>query len=155
MTPTQQNTTSIVQEHGVDLLLGGHDHLYFVGKGCDAWENFDKNQEVLGAESDKGDTLVIKSGSDFRDLSEIMLELSSTPDGSVRNKVISKVTGKRHEILPELRSKESLGDLLKKLLKSVDSTLKAPVCEVTNTVDVRSGFIRLQEVSIFTYLFET
>ena len=77
----------------MDLLLGGHDHLYYISKGVNAWENHEVNQDVLGAEGDNGDVLVVKSGTDFRDLSEVVLELSDTPKGSVRRKVISKITG--------------------------------------------------------------
>jgi hypothetical protein len=121
--------------------------LYFVSQGVDGWENLDRNKRPLGTESvDKGDILVVKSGSDFRDLSEMTLELSSTPEGSVRNKVISKITGKRHEIIPGMRSSKSLEDLLKTLLSAVDKTLGAPLCKVDVTVDVRSTYIRVKEV---------
>jgi 2',3'-cyclic-nucleotide 2'-phosphodiesterase (5'-nucleotidase family) len=91
--PLAQKTTSIASHHGVDLILGGHDHIYFASRGVTSWENFDVNESVLGAESDDGDILVIKSGTDFRDLSEINLKLISTPDGSVRKKVISEISG--------------------------------------------------------------
>lgn len=59
-----------------------------------SWENYDTSQEVLGAEQDKGDVLVVKSGTDFRDLSELALELAQTPPGSIRRKVIRSITGK-------------------------------------------------------------
>jgi 5'-nucleotidase len=95
--------------------------------------------------------LVVKSGSDFRDLSEMTLELSSTPGGSVRNKVISKITGKRHEVIPSMRSSKPLADLLKNLLSSVDKTLKAPLCKTDVKVDVRSRYIRVEEVLLLLY----
>jgi len=78
----------------VDIILGGHDHLYFVGRGVDEWDNYNLSGHVLGAEGDKGDVLVIKSGTDFRDISEICLELKDTPVGSARKKLISRITGK-------------------------------------------------------------
>jgi hypothetical protein len=53
-------------------------------------------QDVLGAENDFGDVLVLKSGSDFRDLSEFTLELEDTPPGSVRKKIIKRITGRLH-----------------------------------------------------------
>lgn len=77
----------------MDLILGGHDHLYYVSKGVDSWEGFDVHEKVLGAEHDLGDVLCVKSGSDFRDLSEINLELEVTPAVSVRNKIIKRITG--------------------------------------------------------------
>lgn len=79
--------------HGVDLILGGHDHLYYASKGVSSWDNYDVNEKALGAEDDNGDILVVKSGTDFRDLSEISLELVDSPSGSIRGKVISKITG--------------------------------------------------------------
>lgn len=76
------------------MILGGHDHLYFVGKGVDSWENYDLSSKVLGGEDDKGDVLVVKSGTDFRDLSELILEIEDVRDeGAVRKKVIKKITG--------------------------------------------------------------
>jgi hypothetical protein len=78
----------------VDIILGGHDHLYFVGRGADEWDNYDLSGHALGAEEDRGDVLVVKSGTDFRDISEICLELEDTPEGSARKKLISRVTGK-------------------------------------------------------------
>lgn len=51
-------------------------------------------QNVLGAENDLGDVLVLKSGSDFRDLSEFTLELEDTPPGSVRKKIIKRIDGR-------------------------------------------------------------
>lgn len=76
------------------MILGGHDHLYFVGKGVDSWENYDLTTEVLGGEDDKGDVLIVKSGTDFRDLSELMLDIEDVmEEGVIRNKVIRKITG--------------------------------------------------------------
>ena len=59
----------------------------------DNWDGFDVTEPTLGAESDVGDVLVVKSGSDFKDLSEIQLTLSDTAEGSVRRKAVSKIRG--------------------------------------------------------------
>lgn len=48
---------------------------------------------MLGAEHDEGDILIVKSGTDFRDLSEFTLTLEDTPPGSVRRKVIKEIRG--------------------------------------------------------------
>lgn len=42
---------------------------------------------------------VVKSGTDFRDLSEISLELEETPDGSIRRKIIKRMSGSAFFIL--------------------------------------------------------
>ncbi|KAK0240597.1 Metallo-dependent phosphatase-like protein [Armillaria nabsnona] len=144
LSPSAQKNQPIHSSHGVDLLLGGHDHLYYASKGCE-WQGYDTSEDVLGAKDDHGDVLVVKSGTDFRDLSEIDLELESTPDGSVRRKVIKRILGKRHSTQPGSKSSEKLSKLLEKLLSSVSSSLKAPVCISNVPIDVRSQFIRTAE----------
>ena len=93
MSPKAQESTSIDNTHGVDIIFGGHDHLYYIARGATSWEGYDLTQDVLGAEQDQGDVLIVKSGTDFRDLSEITLELADTPEGSVRRKVIKTIRG--------------------------------------------------------------
>ncbi|KAJ7349288.1 Metallo-dependent phosphatase-like protein [Mycena albidolilacea] len=145
LSPSAQAEKSISSSHGVDLILGGHDHLYYASKGMTAWEDYEISQKVLGAEADHGDVLVCKSGTDFRDLSEITLEFETTPAGSVRKKVISGITGKRHSTKPGSNSSEKLSEIVKTVLGSVSSTLKAPVCNTTVAIDVRSQIIRTEE----------
>lgn len=99
LSPSAQEKTPIASQHGVDLLLGGHDHLYYISKGVTSWDGYDINQNALGAEGDHGDVLVIKSGTDFRDLSEVKLELETSPPGSVRNKTIKRITGKNSRLV--------------------------------------------------------
>ena len=67
--------------------------MYFIAKGVTSWEGYDVNQKVLGAEDDEGDVLIVKSGTDFKDLSEFTLELEDTPAGSVRRKLIKSIRG--------------------------------------------------------------
>ncbi|KAJ7197224.1 Metallo-dependent phosphatase-like protein [Mycena pura] len=145
LSPSAQATNSIVSSHGVDLILGGHDHLYYASRGMTSWEGYDTSQNVLGAEADHGNVLVCKSGTDFRDLSELKLEFNTTPAGSVRRRIISRITGKRHSTRPGSKSSERLSDILKTLLSSVSSTLKSPVCDAAVAIDVRSELIRTDE----------
>ncbi|KAJ7093165.1 Metallo-dependent phosphatase-like protein [Mycena epipterygia] len=145
LSPSAQAKQSIASSNGVDLILGGHDHLYYASKGMTAWEGYDTSQNVLGAEADHGDVLVCKSGTDFRDLSEITLELAPAPAGSLRRSLITKITGKRHSTKPGSKSSQKMADILKTVLSSVSSTLKAPVCNTTVAIDVRSQFIRTEE----------
>ncbi|KAJ3572798.1 hypothetical protein NP233_g2848 [Leucocoprinus birnbaumii] len=136
----------ITNEHGVDLLLGGHDHLYYISRGVGDWDNYDKTQPVLGAEED-GSVLVLKSGTDFRDLSEIALELENTPEGSIRRKLIKNITGKRHTVEPGMESSAGVVEILKNVLSSVNSAMKAPVCRTTTLLDFRSQNIRIAEAA--------
>lgn len=94
--PTHIPGSKIASTHGVDVLLGGHDHFYFVSKGVTSWENYDVNTPCLGSEGDEGDVLVIKSGTDFRDLTSIELELEDVPEtaeGTVRRKLVKSIKG--------------------------------------------------------------
>jgi 5'-nucleotidase len=142
---SEKEGKSFANEHGADLILGGHDHLYFVSKGVDSWENYDLTANVLGAEDDDGSVLVIKSGTDFRDLSSFDLELSQTSEGNVRRRVISKITGIHHATRPDGKASEELKALLKDVLGSVSSSLGAPVCKTAVRLDVRSQYIRTEE----------
>ncbi|KAL5490069.1 hypothetical protein ACEPAI_4902 [Sanghuangporus weigelae] len=141
--PTHQ-PADFASRQGADLILGGHDHVYYASRGVTAWEGYDLSQEVLGAEEDH-DVLVIKSGTDFRELSEIALELEDAPEGSVRRKIIKSVKGKRHETKPESPSSQRLKEILSKVLDSVSDTMKKPVCNAAEPLDLRSEIIRTQE----------
>ncbi|KAL4253855.1 5'-nucleotidase family protein [Abortiporus biennis] len=143
--PGVQDKEGTANKHGVDILLGGHDHLYFISKGVTSWEGYDVNTEVLGAEGDNGDILIVKSGNDFRDLSEFVLDLEDTQEGSVRKKLIKDIRGKHHETTPGSKKCERLEKLLKKLISSVGSTLKAPVCKTEVELDCRGSLVRVQE----------
>jgi len=74
-------------------LLGGHDLLYFVSKGVAAWDDYVIGSESLEADQDDG-VYVIKSGSDFRDLSDMVLVLEASPKESERRKIIKEIKGK-------------------------------------------------------------
>ncbi|KAI8998871.1 Metallo-dependent phosphatase [Trametes punicea] len=147
LSPSAQQSKPIDNIHGVDIIFGGHDHLYYISRGVTSWENHDLNQEILGAEEDHGDVLIVKSGTDFRDLSEVTLELADTPPGSVRKKVIKAIRGKHHETKPASRKSERVAKLLENLLSSVSSALKAPVCKTEVELDLRSSVIRVQETA--------
>ena len=40
--------------HGVDLIIGGHDHIYYIGKGAKSWEGDVGGRDGHGTEADKG-----------------------------------------------------------------------------------------------------
>ncbi|KAJ3522883.1 hypothetical protein NM688_g8808 [Phlebia brevispora] len=143
--PAVQDENGTASKHGIDIILGGHDHLYYVTKGVTSWEGYDINEEVLGAEEDKGDVLIIKSGTDFRDLSEFTLELVNTPEGSVRRKLIKSIRGIHHETKPGSRSSAQVAECLKDLLPTLSKALKAPLCKTSVELDCRSAIVRTIE----------
>ncbi|KAI6116926.1 Metallo-dependent phosphatase-like protein [Pisolithus croceorrhizus] len=145
--PSAQCTPPNFLSHGVDIILGGHDHIYFASKGVSSWEGYDTESPTIGAENDHGDVLVVKSGTDFRDLSQLMLELEDAPEGSVRRKVIKAVHGKRHTTTSDIPSSKSLQKIVSSVLSSVSETLKAPVCVTEVELDLRSQLLRTNETA--------
>lgn len=141
---TSKANPEIVNTHGVDIIFGGHDHLYYVAKGATSWQNYDLQHKVLGADNDDG-VLVVKSGTDFRDLSEMTIELVDSAPNSIRSKTISSITGIRHETAPDDPKSESLANILKTILSDVSDTLKSPVCLTDSPLDCHSALIRTEE----------
>jgi 5'-nucleotidase len=100
LSPGHIPSSKIASTHGVDILLGGHDHFYFASKGVTSWENYDVNKDAWDPRGTRGDVLVIKSGTDFRDLTSIDLELEDVPettDGAVRRKLVKSIKGMEFE----------------------------------------------------------
>ncbi|KAJ4488358.1 Metallo-dependent phosphatase-like protein [Lentinula aciculospora] len=145
LSPSAQHEKPIAALHGVDIVLGGHDHMYYISKGVSSWQDYDIKQPSLGAEQDHGDVLIVKSGTDFRDLSSFTLTLESTPPGNVRKKIIRQIEGQRVVTQPGAKSSKELTEMLEILLSSVSKSLKAPVCKSIVTLDLRSNIIRTEE----------
>lgn len=55
--------------------------------------------------------------------------------------------GIHHELKPGMRSCDKLQKILDSVLQSVDSSLSSPICKLATQLDVRSQFIRVEEVS--------
>ncbi|OJA12754.1 hypothetical protein AZE42_07929 [Rhizopogon vesiculosus] len=132
-------------QHGVDLILGGHDHEYYASKAMTDWEGFDATQENPDSQSDTGDVLLFKSGTDFREFSDVTIELQDTPEGSVRKKIIQAVHGKRQVTKPDSPSSSEVQAVLESQLSSVQAGLKSPVCKSEVELDLRSKTIRTGE----------
>ncbi|RXK38756.1 hypothetical protein M231_03932 [Tremella mesenterica] len=132
--------------HGVDLLIGGHDHVSFYKKWAKSWEGYSGDHEAPGTEKDKG-VMLIKSGTDFRDLSSATLSLSP-PTNSIRRRTIMSLTGVHHYVLPVSPSSPSIDALLKNLLSSVSSTLSKSVCFTLTPFDARSEMVRTRETGL-------
>ena len=121
--------------------------MYYIGKGAQEWEGFRGDPKIRGVSEDKG-VCLIKSGTDFRDLSEAVFELEDTPAGSVRNKVVKSLSGKHHEITPATPTAPEVDKLVDSLLSTVSDTLSKPVCFSLTPFDVRSEKVRTEETAI-------
>jgi len=93
LSTTSPDYTTLASQHGADILLGGHDHHYWVSKDVSSWDGYDLGIVDENAKDDRGDVLVLKSGTDFQDLTELTLTLKDAPPGSVRRKIISSTIG--------------------------------------------------------------
>ncbi|KAJ1307540.1 hypothetical protein OPQ81_001637 [Rhizoctonia solani] len=133
--------------HGVDVLFGGHDHMYYIGRGAQTWDNYDPNSTCLGSEGDDG-VFLVKSGTDFRDLSELTLELEDTPEGSIRRKIVKSIQGIRHSVKPSQPASPALARIIKDQLDSVSSSLSDPICHSLTEWNAKSDLLRTDESAL-------
>jgi 5'-nucleotidase len=93
LSPSAQTSKNIASEHGIDLVLGGHDHIYWISKGVTQWNGYDINKAIPDATDDRGDVLIVKSGTDYQDISSVVITLVDAPEGSIRKKIIKEIKG--------------------------------------------------------------
>ncbi|EUC64792.1 5'-nucleotidase, partial [Rhizoctonia solani AG-3 Rhs1AP] len=130
--------------HGADVLFGGHDHMLAYARIClERWTKiFPLVWEV------KKTTGFLKSGTDFRDLSELTLELEDTPQGSVRRKVVKSIRGIRHSVQPSQPASPALTSIIKNQLDSVSSSLSEPICHSLTEWNAKSDVVRTDESAL-------
>ncbi|KAJ8502019.1 hypothetical protein ONZ45_g11924 [Pleurotus djamor] len=148
LSPSAQNTTNIANTQGVDILLGGHDHVYWISKGVTAWEGYDLKASPPDAKDDNGDVLIVKSGTDYQDISEVILTVQDTPPGSVRKKVVQEIRGKRWITRGNIVEHKVVGDVFNEELSIVSSAMDEQLCITSVELDTRSKHIRLQESAV-------
>jgi hypothetical protein len=90
---------------------------------------------------------LIKSGTDFRDLTEASLNLTPK-SANLRRRTLESLTGKHHYVVPSSPSSKSVEDLLKSLLSTVSATLSKPVCWSLTPFDARSEVVRTKETGL-------
>ncbi|CAE6368073.1 unnamed protein product [Rhizoctonia solani] len=127
---------------GIDLIFGGHNHDYFIGSGVnhvyvtgppnDLPNKWDRLWEDHGL-------LIVKSGTDFNDLSEVLVELEVSNGVDLKRKVVVKsVNVTRHHMpgwnLNEYESDSRLATMLNNLFEhQVLKPLKTPVARLSRT----------------------
>ncbi|WVQ75350.1 hypothetical protein IAR50_004969 [Cryptococcus sp. DSM 104548] len=135
-------------EHGLDLIIGGHDH---IGQGSKSWEGYSGRKGAPGTQEDTS-CLIMKNGTDFRDLTSASLELTPSPPGSIRKHLITSLTGKHHYVLPSSPSSPAFEQLVKSLLSSVSEALQKPVCFTLAPFDARSEVVRVEESGLGNWI---
>lgn len=139
--------------HGVDLVLGGHDHIYYIGNGASAFHGDPFPRGEPGTEKDTN-AMVIKSGTDFRDLSELHLELSDSDPTRVRRRTITSLTARRHRVTSADPTKPELKTMLDELLSKISQSTSQPVAHTLTPWDVRSEKVRTEESAFGNFVAE-
>ncbi|CCF53628.1 related to 5`-nucleotidase precursor [Ustilago hordei] len=131
-------------KHGVDLVLGGHDHIYYVGNGAASYTGDEFPRGEPGTEKDTN-AMVVKSGTDFRDLSELKLELSEPNNNAIRTRTIKSLSVKRYRASPDDPTSPELKSMLDDLLAKISKSTSQSVAYTLTPWDVRSEKVRTDE----------
>ncbi|CAE6448121.1 unnamed protein product [Rhizoctonia solani] len=118
----------------VDIILGGHNHEYGLGRGVKRGrDQVTTKQERLtkSGKSDDPGLLIVKSGTDFEDISEIDIELRRK-SGRKREWIVHSVTVTRHN-LKGLKSDSFILKQELKLQKMLQQTFKRDVLKELET----------------------
>ncbi|CAE6492533.1 unnamed protein product [Rhizoctonia solani] len=125
---------------GVDVIFGGHNHDYFLGKGVKLVDQTGPKpspEPSYEFENDE-DLLIVKTGQDFDDLSEVVIKVEDRPNGKERKKVVTSVEVIRHhmtpltEVLPQVNS--PMEDVLRRqFMNEVLGGLNAAVARTENS----------------------
>ncbi|KAI9274933.1 Metallo-dependent phosphatase-like protein [Helicostylum pulchrum] len=142
----------------VDLVLGGHDHFYFVSNAVqivgDAWSR-EKNLDDVGYDpeqhaddNDEGDdqypVLVVKSGTDFREFSYLKLEIDNDTFGK---KYIKSLSAERTLVDSSIEPDEETEELVKNVAKLVSAKTQLAIGYTTIPLDGRSMAVRTEETN--------
>ncbi|CAG8475686.1 8702_t:CDS:2 [Ambispora gerdemannii] len=128
----------------IDLVLGGHDHFYYVGKGCEVLSGWTRD-DPGGSQNDDG-VRVVKSGTDFRELSilEIDVEEVDNEDGGTI-KVLKNISVTRREITSAIIEHTQLAELINQATSSITEKMSKPIAYTNTPWDCRSTTVRTQE----------
>lgn len=125
----------------LDLLLGGHDHVYYIGRGCEIASGWKRPQtDAKGTEEDR-DCKIVKTATDFRALSELILDIGE-------DKKVQKISVSKHEITDEVRPDPNMQAIIERVTSKVGRVTKKPLCITKTPFDCRSDKVRLEESAI-------
>ncbi|KAJ2963091.1 hypothetical protein NQZ79_g1800 [Umbelopsis isabellina] len=137
----------------VDLVLGGHDHFYYLSKAVNiVGENWSRQQnlEELGFDPEQGndpcDTLyVIKSGTDFRELSLLTIDIEKDQSGKC---VVTAVSADRKPITSDMKVDEKTEGLVQDIAKTVSTKTAYAIGYTMTALDGRSSAVRTKETTL-------
>ncbi|KAJ2394941.1 hypothetical protein GGI05_001817, partial [Coemansia sp. RSA 2603] len=150
----------------VDIVLSGHDHFYYIGSGIDEFSDPDGEwiKPLTGEEGKDDEAMIeswkkergaltpgatgrrlVKSGTDFRDLSEITLEIATTDAGS---KIVAKVSVTRVRTTSKAPENSEIKEMVTKIEDHLGKALDKVIGFTTVPWDARSTVCRVQESNI-------
>ncbi|KAJ2081454.1 hypothetical protein H4R24_002335 [Coemansia sp. RSA 988] len=149
----------------VDIILSGHDHFYYIGSGIDSFEDpsldllpdkysgYDEDIMMLtkwkAARSKLGPNnlgkRIINSGTDFRDLSEIILDLDKSTPGKTK---IRHVSVKRHRTTSNIPETPDIKELVEDMEARLSKSLGYVVGHSSIALDARASSCRVSESSL-------
>nr|CAG8453058.1 5310_t:CDS:2 [Entrophospora candida] len=131
----------------IDLVLGGHDHFYYLGKGCDVVKNWTRDDNIGGSEGDDG-VRVVKSGTDFRELTILELDVDDVDN----RKKIKTLTATRHEVRSSIEEDQDLVKLIEEATSEITAKMSKPVAYTMTPWDCRSISLRTQETAFGNFV---
>ncbi|KAB5590807.1 E3 ubiquitin-protein ligase [Ceratobasidium theobromae] len=147
-------------DFGVDILFGGHDHDYFLGKGVKRGFGSELRNDGIKPNDDDDGVLIIKSGYDFFDLSEVEVEVAEIYEAEHRKKVVKSVTVSRHHFKAPTAGEEpvptgpsAITRMLKHQLNDeVIEALAEPVATLAADIHMNSKLTRREETALGNWI---
>lgn len=138
----------------IDLILGGHDHFYYVSKSIDIvgdhWTR-EKNLDDVGFDpeseeddDEQGSVRVVKSGTDFREFSLLKIEVEENSG----KKYIKDMSAERIVIDSSITPDEKTEQLVQDVANVVSQKTGTAIGYTTVPLDGRSMSVRTEETNL-------
>ncbi|CAO3601047.1 unnamed protein product [Absidia cylindrospora] len=141
----------------VDLILGGHDHFYYVSKSIEVINTDESRQDYLkdvgfDPEQDLNDDYtsqkavrIVKSGTDFREFGLLHLTIDTTAQGT---KYIQHMTAEHKWVTSSLVPDPAMESIVAEVAHLVSSKTQRAIGYTMIPLDGRSTTIRTQETNM-------
>ncbi|KAJ1964450.1 hypothetical protein IWQ62_002929 [Dispira parvispora] len=162
----------------VDLVLGGHDHMYAVGTGAELfgwtgteWTSYSQNPVIdttepglnspifAGAQGELPSAAnytpnalqglrIVKSGTDFRELSEIQLRVDWLHGDDSPRRRISQIRVYRHAVTSDILPDPATEEVVQRVSQGVSKHIDKVIGYTLTPWDARSTKVRIEESAI-------
>ncbi|KAI8088877.1 Metallo-dependent phosphatase-like protein [Halteromyces radiatus] len=137
----------------IDLILGGHDHFYYVSKSIDiVGENWSREENLKDVGFDpeqhlKGDLpiRVMKSGTDFREFGLLHLVIDTDEKGK---KYIQHMSAEHKLVTSQIEPDPNMEEIVTQVSKLVSSKTERSIGYTTIPLEGRSMKVRTQETNL-------